>query len=197
VVICSSCGTENRPGRRFCAHCGAALSGSPEAARAIALNALDRPREALAAALPVVFGGPEVANEDRREAYLEAGLAALALDDEETVKRLICYVEELPGALRSPLLAAGAGRFSAALARRQGDRRAADQHLATAESRLREIETPFALAQTLLEHAELLLADGRESQAAPLLVEAAQTFERLRARPWSERAQALQTRVAV
>ncbi|MGH2870023.1 MAG: zinc-ribbon domain-containing protein, partial [Solirubrobacteraceae bacterium] len=26
MVTCSTCGTENRPGRRFCAQCGAALA---------------------------------------------------------------------------------------------------------------------------------------------------------------------------
>jgi hypothetical protein len=168
----------------------------PEVARAIALNAFDRPREALAAALPVALGGPEVANEDRREAYQEAGRAALTLDDEATVEQLVSYVEELPAALRSPLLAAGAARLAAALAQRHDDPESADRHLTAAVLRLREIEAPFALGQVLLEHAELLLAGGREAEASALLSEAEAIFERLRARPWHERAQAARTRVA-
>ncbi len=59
---------------------------SATVARAIALNALGRPSEALRAALVVAMSGSEVANEDRREAYVEAGLAALALDDQATVE---------------------------------------------------------------------------------------------------------------
>ena len=93
---------------------------SATVARAIALNALGRPSEALRAALVVAMSGSEVANEDRREAYVEAGLAALALDDQATVERLIEYVAELPPAMRSPLLRAGAARFGGLLAQRRG-----------------------------------------------------------------------------
>jgi predicted ATPase len=169
----------------------------PEVARAIALNALDRHSEALAAALPIALSGPEIANEDRREAFQEAGRAALALDDEDTVRRLIGFVDALPPALRSPLLAASAARFAGALARRHGDERAAGDHLVAAEQPLREIESPFVLGQVLLEHAELLLSLDREDEAAPLLTEASEIFERLGAQPWRERASELRTRVAV
>ncbi len=37
-------------------------------------------------ALPIAIGPAEIANEDRREAFVEAGLAALALGDEATVE---------------------------------------------------------------------------------------------------------------
>ena len=44
------------------------------------------------------------------------------------------------------------------------------------------------LAETLVEHAESLGARGDQSAAEPLLAEATQIFERLRATPWLERA---------
>ena len=97
-------------------------------ARAIALRALGDNRAALDAALPVAVD-TAVVNEDRREAYVEAGLAALALGDEATVERLIVFVGELTPALRSPLMRAGAARFAGLLAQRRGDTATADERL--------------------------------------------------------------------
>jgi hypothetical protein len=48
----------------------------------------------------------------------------------------------------------------------------------------------------LLEHAEWLAARDRRDDAAPLLEEAEAIFERLGARPWSERAGRLAGRLA-
>src|SRR5207248_10809214 len=58
------------------------VTAGPTVAQAIALRALGRDAEALQAALPIATGRPEIVNELRREAYVEAGLAALALGDE-------------------------------------------------------------------------------------------------------------------
>jgi class 3 adenylate cyclase/tetratricopeptide (TPR) repeat protein len=164
--------------------------------RAIALNAFGRPSEALQAALALATSGSEAANEDRREAYVEAGLAALELGEHATVERLIEFVGELPPALRSPLLRAGAARFEGQLALRRGDMKLADGRLDVATRELRAIEAPFVLAQVLLEHAELLHAEERESEAVLLLNEATALFERLGAGPWLERARSLGTQVA-
>jgi class 3 adenylate cyclase/tetratricopeptide (TPR) repeat protein len=51
----------------------------------------------------------------------------------------------------------------------------------------RESGERFWLAATLLEQAEWLMARGRGDEAAALLAEARETFERLRAEPWLER----------
>ena len=142
------------------------------------------------------MSGSEVANEDRREAYVEAGLAALALDDQATVERLIEYVAELPPAMRSPLLRAGAARFGGLLAQRRGEMAEAEERLTAATRELRAIEAPFVLGQVLVEHAELLHACGRDTDAAPLKAEAIVIFERLRAAPWLQRAQAVGSGVA-
>jgi tetratricopeptide (TPR) repeat protein len=170
-------------------------AGGPAVARAVALRALGRGSEALEAAFPIAIGPPEIINELRREAFVEAGLAALAIDDESAVKRLIKFVADLPPAMRSPLLRAGAARFAGLLAARQGDTATTDECLDAAVRELREIEAPFVLAQVLLEHAEQLHADGRHEAAAPLLAEATETFTRLRATPYLQRAQAIRAGV--
>jgi class 3 adenylate cyclase/tetratricopeptide (TPR) repeat protein len=167
----------------------------PPVARAIALNAIGSHREALDVALPIAVGGSEIANEDRREAYLEAGLAALALDDEQTVERLVASVQALAPAVRSPLLRAGAARFEGLLAQRRGDLRRADERLTAATRELRAIEAPFVLGQVLLDHAEVLYAAARNDDAARLTAEAVTIFERLRATPWLARAHALGNQV--
>ena len=171
-------------------------AATPEVAKAIALRFLGRPEEALQTAMPVATGPGEIANEDRREAYLEAGLAALELDNDEVVERLVKFVADLPPAVRTPLLRSTAARFEALLAARRGDVKAADERLVAAARELGEIEAPFNLAQVLLDHAELLSGAGREEEAAPLLAEARAIFERLGAKPWLQRADALQPAVA-
>ncbi len=47
---------------------------------------------------------------------------------------------------------------------------------------------PFPLAVSLLERGELLRSEGRAGEGEPLLAEAREIFERLKARPWIERA---------
>ena len=171
-------------------------AAGPAVARAIALRGLGQNREALEVALPVAVGRLEIANEDRREAYLEAGLAALALGEEETVERLITFVAELPPARRTPLLRSGAARLAGLLAVKHQDLREADQRLAAAVAELRAIEAPFNLGQVLLEHAEVRRALENEEEAAALLGEARSIFEGLRATPWLERVAAAESAVA-
>jgi class 3 adenylate cyclase/predicted ATPase len=170
-------------------------AATPQVAKAIALRFLGRNEEALATAMAVATGPGEIANEDRREAYCEAGLAALELGNEGAVERLIRFVAELPPALRTPLLRSGAARLEGLLAARRGDARGADERLATAARELQEIEAPFTLAQILLEHAEVLGSGGRGEEAASLLAAARSVFERLGARPWLERADAFEAAV--
>jgi tetratricopeptide (TPR) repeat protein len=159
-------------------------------ARAIALRALGDHRAALELALPVALA-PDTINEDRREALVEAGLAARELGQEDAVTQLIAVVEQLPPASRSPVLRSGAARLAGLLALRAGDHATADERLFAAVRALDGIEAPFVLAQVLLERAELRLALGRRTDAAPLATEASSIFERLRATPWVQRARAL------
>ena len=84
-----------------------------------------------------------------------------------------------------PFLDAAAYRFRARLA---GDDPGADRRFTEAATRLSELELPFHLAVVLLEHGEWLTAQGRRGDAEPFLAEARETFERLGAKPWLERA---------
>jgi tetratricopeptide (TPR) repeat protein len=168
---------------------------APVVARAIVLRATGQSREALEAALPVALGPDAFANEDRREAIVEAGLAALELDDEATVERLIEFINARSPALRPPLLRAAAARLAGLLAARRGDLRVAEERLDTAAGELREVGAAFLLAQVLLEQAELLVRTQRGEEAAALLVEASSIFERLHARPWVDRARSIDAAV--
>ena len=118
----------------------------------------------------------------------EALEAAFVLDDKGKVRELLAIVDGLrPGQL-TPLLKAQQARFRARLAAQdEGTDVAAD--FATAESILRDLDMPFRLAVTQLEHAEWLVTQGQAGEAEPLLAEARETFERLKAAPWLERLQ--------
>jgi predicted ATPase/class 3 adenylate cyclase len=115
-----------------------------------------------------------------KQGLVAAAEAALALGDSETVRGLISKLEEASFGRPVPFSSAQAHRFRARLTGDAGEyERAA--HL------LRELELPFWLAVVLLEHGELLVEQGRPGEAAPLLEEARETFERLEAAPWLER----------
>ncbi|HEX6763357.1 MAG TPA: adenylate/guanylate cyclase domain-containing protein [Gaiellaceae bacterium] len=112
-----------------------------------------------------------------KQGVCEALEAAFALGDTGKVEQLIGSIDTIPPGTRPPYLDAMARRFRAKLV-------ADPQGLGTATARFRELELPFQVAVTLLEHAEL----GRSSESEPLLAEATEIFERLGATPWIERA---------
>ena len=78
-------------------------------------------------------------------------------------------------------------RLRGLLAARHGQSGQAEQSLKAASARFRELGLPFWLAVSLLELGEVLVAEGRADEAAPLLAEAREIFDRLKARPWLER----------
>jgi class 3 adenylate cyclase/tetratricopeptide (TPR) repeat protein len=166
------------------------FQGCYQAAIAAIRLAEGNPREALSAAERAfanrtVMG---IAAQDAKLGFLHALEAALALGDGAKAEELLAIVEEQPVGLRPPLLAALAHRFRAHLA---GDDPAADGHYTAAAAQLRALELPFHLAVVLLEHGEWLAAHGRGDDAAPFLAEARETFERLEAKPWLARLDAL------
>jgi hypothetical protein len=125
-----------------------------------------------------------------KESFVVGGEAALGLGDNAKLEALLWGAEELPAGRSTRFLRAHTSRFRARLA--------GDEDLPTAErgfiesaALFREIGMPFYLAVVQLEHAELLAAAGRPGECEPLLTEARETFERLRATPWLERLDAL------
>jgi hypothetical protein len=115
---------------------------------------------------------------------------ALALGDTARADELVRAVEELVPGVRPPFLEAHAHRFRG---RMSGD----EARFKTAASLFREYGIPFWLAVTRLEHAELLRVRGPADEAASLLDEAREIFERLGAAPWLERLDRVRTAEAV
>jgi class 3 adenylate cyclase/tetratricopeptide (TPR) repeat protein len=142
--------------------------------------------EALAAAersiVHVVTLG--MSNQSAKHAFVHAIEAALAIGDREKAEALLASIERIPPGLRPPFLDAQAHRFRARLASTADE---ADSGFTTAITRFRELELPFWLAVTLLEHGEWLGEQGRTDEAEPLLAEAREIFEQLEATPWLER----------
>ena len=112
-----------------------------------------------------------------KQGIVEAVEAAFSLGDLGKVEEVLQLVEAVPLGTRTPYLDAQARRFRARLG---GD----PAGYAAAAERFRELSLPFWLAVTLLEHGELT---GDESS----LAEAHEIFERLGARPWLERIDAV------
>jgi class 3 adenylate cyclase/tetratricopeptide (TPR) repeat protein len=112
--------------------------------------------------------------------------AAFELGDLGRLEELLVTIESLRPGERPPMLDAHARRFRAKFS---GD----EAGFTAAATRFRNLEMPFWLAITELEHAELLSEQGRSDEAEPLLTEAQEIFERLEATPWLERVAAAST----
>ncbi len=151
-------------------------------AEAQILRAEGKPAEALQTAM-VAFAARDqlgITFLAMKLALIEALEAAFALADHQKVRELLDLVDALRPGERPPLLSAHIHRFRAKLS---DD----DASFEAAERLFRELGTAFYLAVTLLEHAELLVAHSRGSDAEPIFAEAREIFERLEARPWLER----------
>ena len=121
--------------------------------------------------------------------FVEALECAFALGDTGKLEELLELIEGLRPGERPPLLEAHAARFRAKLAddlalAELGFRRAADL--------FREHELVFWLAVAQLEQAERLTGEGRHDDAQEFVLPARETFQRLQAKPWLERADAIQ-----
>jgi hypothetical protein len=129
-----------------------------------------------------------IANQNLKIGFLHALEAALVLEDRAQADTILSAVEQFPPGLRPPFLDGLAQRFRALLA---GDDPGADRLFTAGATKLRQLELPFYLAVVLLEHGEWLTEKGRPDDAQPLLAEARDMFEHLRAQPWLERVDAV------
>jgi tetratricopeptide (TPR) repeat protein len=127
-----------------------------------------------------------------REAFIIAVEAALTLGERATAEGLLDFVEQLPRGRRPQYLEAHARRFRARLAAADGRHDEAEQRFKRAVGQFRELAAPFWLAVCQLEQGEWLAGQGRGEEAEPLLDEAREIFERLKARPWLERLEQVQ-----
>jgi class 3 adenylate cyclase/tetratricopeptide (TPR) repeat protein len=163
------------------------MHGSVFAATSAVRLAEGRMREAIVAAERAIEGRQTLGlgSQDVKQGYRNGLEAALMLGDLDTVDRLLRIVEDAPIGLRPPYLAALAQRYRARLA---GDAPEADRLFAAAAAGFAAIDVAFDTAIVQLEHAEWLGRIGRTDEAENALEPARETFERLRATPWLERA---------
>jgi class 3 adenylate cyclase/tetratricopeptide (TPR) repeat protein len=122
-----------------------------------------------------------------KEALVVALEAALELGNLEKAYELLGLIDGIPPGHSPQFLQAQSMRFRARLAGSDGPE--AERLFKGATGLFRELAVPFYLATTQLEYAEWAAAQGRADDAARLVAEAREIFERLGARPWLERAE--------
>jgi tetratricopeptide (TPR) repeat protein len=160
---------------------------------AMVLRAEGNPRAALAALEAVVATREELGGSFLigKLGLVEALESAFELGETDKVEELLGVIEELRPGHRPLLLSAHAARFRARLATTPA---AVERGFTRAAELFTERGIVFWRAVTQLEHAEWLIEEGRIAEAHPLLDEATETFVRLEATPWIERAHAASRR---
>jgi tetratricopeptide (TPR) repeat protein len=132
-----------------------------------------------------------IGHEAMKDALVEGVEATLALGRLEEAEEILEIVAAIPPGRQSPYLDAQSRRLLARVADLRGDAQQVEAGFKRATGMLRELETPFWMAVTLLEHGEWLVRQERVEDAKPLLDEAREIFERLQAVPWIERMDAV------
>ncbi len=128
-------------------------------------------------------------HEGLREAGAEGIEAAIALGDLDGAEELLADLTSRTN--KREYLRMHLDRLRARLAAARGDTEAAAAAFPPAVARLREFGAPFWLAVGLFEYGEWLAGQGRTGESEPLLTEASEIFELLKARPWLERLDSL------
>ena len=130
------------------------------------------------------------------DAVVEWIEAALDGNDLERAEQRLAEAAAMPPIEQRPALMAHVARLQAKIAGRRGDGTSPDAGFALASEEFRRLKLRYWLAVTQLEHAEWLIGQNRAEDAQPQLDEALITFERLAARPWTERAERLTAEAA-
>jgi tetratricopeptide (TPR) repeat protein len=130
----------------------------------------------------------EIGNRDAvvTDSFGEAVEAAFALEDLASVDTLLGRVDGLQPGERSPFLDSQIARFHARLAAIRGQE-STEARFKLAVASFRERDVRFYLGAALLEYGEWLAERGRLDDADPVLREAGEIFEQLKAAPWIER----------
>jgi tetratricopeptide (TPR) repeat protein len=159
------------------------------ASRSVLLQARGRHAEALGAAHQALGDREQLipGSQGVKVGLVAALEAALSMGDLGEVEELLAVVARLQPGERPPYLHAQVTRFRARLAAARDEPDRVENDFKAAAGLLRELGFPFWLGVTLLERGEWLTAQRRPDDAAPVLDEAGTIFERLKARPWTER----------
>jgi tetratricopeptide (TPR) repeat protein len=162
------------------------------------LRAEGRPAEALSAAERALARRDELAMTDTevKRGLIESVEAALDLHDLDKADELLGITEALsPGEL-TPYLQAHSLRLRARIDAGRGKVDHVDEHFRAATALFREFDLIFHQAVSQLENAEWLTGQDHGDEASGLLAEARTTFERLEAKAWLERLDALEADTA-
>ncbi|HZO78240.1 MAG TPA: adenylate/guanylate cyclase domain-containing protein [Solirubrobacteraceae bacterium] len=174
-----------------------AVEGAEKVARVVIAREAAHGSGALADASEAVVQLLQGSTSEVPPLFAEVVECAFTAGEIDVVEELLAAVHGLKPAQLLPLLDAEAARARARLAEYRDDHDRADHHFRRAIALFRELETPFFLARSQLEYAQLLNHAGRDAKEAERLrEEAAGEFESLGARPWLERADALRPAVA-
>jgi tetratricopeptide (TPR) repeat protein len=120
-----------------------------------------------------------------KDGFVQLVEAALDTDDMGLAEKTLDLVRALGPGEVTPYMDAQFRRFEGRIAALQGGD--PSPGLREAIRIFKELAMPFWDAVASLEHAEWLLAQGRDGEAAPLIEQARATFAKLRATPWLER----------
>ena len=166
-----------------------------QAAKANLLRGLGHFSDALAVAQPALDARSTLGTPfpGAREGFVEATEAALAMSDVTFAEELLSIPQGLAEGEFTPSWRGQMNRLEARLAAARGMNDEVEGRFKAAGGHFRKIGMTYWLAITLGEHSEWLAAQDRADEAEPLLAEARTTFEQLKARPWLERLQSLET----
>ena len=123
----------------------------------------------------------------------EAATLALDVGDAKLALPVAAVLGEIPAARRGRRGEIALGRVRGNVAAAEGDDETAAEGFALALAAARNLEQPQSLAPVLLDYGRWLVDSGRAEEATPLLDEARAIFERMGARAWLNRLDAVAT----
>jgi class 3 adenylate cyclase/tetratricopeptide (TPR) repeat protein len=160
------------------------------------LNAESRPAEALARAQQLLESIPKLGLPDIgiKRSLAQGVAAAFELGELDAADAMLAMVRQARPGLVTPELRGQLARLDARLSALRGNHEAVPVGFESAIALFRELGTPFEEGVTLCEFAEWREGQGLPDEAATLALESSALFEKLEARPWLDRVQALLAR---
>ena len=130
------------------------------------------------------------------EAIRDAATYATLTRDHDGAKRIAARVDGLPATIHVRSVDSQLHRLRANAGAAAGDEQAAADGYSVALANARSLDYAFWLAPVLHDYGAWLVSTGRPDEAAPLLTEARELFERMGATTWIQRLDAIAPAVA-